>query len=157
MTEGVVTEERGPLGNIALAATTFYVSDLDGAIAWYAEMLGLEPMTVGSDADRYAAYLVGASILVLEPRTAALDPAGPGSESTTVNLVTDRDPAAAREDLVRRGVTCSELVDSPNYSSFLLRDLDGNRFYLSRPLSPEAQQDLSDAASAVTTGQIGTA
>ena len=144
-----------PLGEIGLAATTFYVSDLDTALAWYEETLGLEPMTVGTDGDRYAAYLVGGSILVLEPRAAAMEPANPGSESTTINLVTDKDPAAVRAELVLRGVVCSDIVGSPHYSSFLIRDLDGNRFYVSRPVTEEARQDLTDAASAITNAQTG--
>jgi hypothetical protein len=30
------------------------------------------------------------------------------------------------------------MADSPQFSSFLIRDLDGNRFYISQPLSGEA-------------------
>jgi catechol 2,3-dioxygenase-like lactoylglutathione lyase family enzyme len=150
-----MTAESGPLGNISLAATTFYVSDLDAAVAWYGERLGLEPMSMGADAERYAAFLVGGSILVLEPRTAALDPADPGNESTTVNLVVDKEPRLVHAELVGRGVVCSAIVDSPHYSSFLVRDLEGNRFYVSRPVTAEAQQDLTDAAGAITSAQTG--
>jgi len=148
-----MADGSGPLGNIGLAATTFYVSDLEAALAWYGEVFGLEPMTVGADAEQYAAFLVGASILVLEPRTAAIEPTAPGHESTTLNLVVDKDPAAVREELVGRGAVCSAIVDSPHYSSFLVRDLEGNRFYVSRPVTAEAQQDLSDAATALTAVQ----
>ena len=44
----------------------------------------------------------------------------------------DRDPAEVLADLMARGVTCGEVVHS-GYVSFLMRDLDGNRFYVSRP------------------------
>ena len=148
-----MTDDSGPLGNIGLAATTFYVADLDGAVDWYREMLGLEPMTMGSDAERYAAFLVGGTILVLEPRSAAIDAAAPGAESTTINLVVDKDPRAIHVELTRRGVVCSAVVDSPHYSSFLVRDLEGNRFYVSRPVTAVAMQDLSDAAGAIASSQ----
>lgn len=151
-----MADGSSPLGNIGLAATTFYVSDLDAAVSWYGDVLGLEPMAVGADAERYAAFLVGASILVLEPRSAAIDPAVPGNESTTVNLVVDKDPAAVHDELTRRGASCSPILDSPHYSSFLVRDLEGNRFYVSRPVTAEALQDLSDAADAMTSAQTTT-
>lgn len=141
---------EGPLGAIGLAATTFYVTDLDAALAWYDEKLGLQPLTLGTDAERYASFLVGGSILVLEPRSAALEAAAPGSESTTVNLLVDRDPGDVRSDLVRRGVECGRLVESPHYRSFLVRDLDGNRFYVSRPATDAAKADV-DHATAMTT------
>src|SRR5579884_3704914 len=38
-TEDRMAEDRCPLGNIELAATTFYVSDLEAAVAWYGDVL----------------------------------------------------------------------------------------------------------------------
>jgi hypothetical protein len=35
----------------------------------------------------------------------------------------------------------------------LVRDLEGNRFYVSRPVTAEAQHDLSEAANAMTSAQ----
>ena len=137
-----MTESNNPLGLVHLAATTLYVRDLDAAVAWYREMLGLEPVVMGRDQHGYAAYQLGPSILVLEPVEAALEPQEPGSESATVNLVIDRDPAAVREELMRRGVTCGRIVPSPNFHSFLMRDLDGNRFYVTKPVTAEAQEQL---------------
>jgi len=145
-----MADAQDPLGSIGLAATTFYVSDLDAAVAWYDEKLALKPMTRGADAEQYASYLVGGSILVLEPRTAALEAAAPGSESTTVNLLVDRDPGDVRSDLIARGVECGELVASPHYRSFLVRDLDGNRFYVSRPATDAAKAEV-EHATAITT------
>jgi hypothetical protein len=72
-----------------------------------------------------------------------------------VNLVVDKDPRAIHDSLTRRGVVCSAIVDSPHYSSFLVRDLEGNRFYVSRPITAEAQQDLTDATTAITSAQSG--
>ena len=121
-----------PLGNVELVAVTLYVSDLDAALAWYAEKFGLEPTSLGSDGHRFAAFSIGGSIVVLEPIEAALEPATRGAENTTLNVMVDRDPAEVRDDLVSRGVACGELVFS-GYVSFLIRDLDGNRFYITRP------------------------
>ena len=131
---------------VSLAAITYYVQDLEAAVAWYGEVLGLEPMSTGRDAEPYASFLVGGSILVLEPLSAAMDPTPPGAESTTLNLVVDRDPGEVRAELVARGARCSKVLTSPHFESFLLRDLDGNRFYVTRPVTAEAQDDVARLA-----------
>jgi catechol 2,3-dioxygenase-like lactoylglutathione lyase family enzyme len=136
---------QGPLGSIELAATSLYVADLDRAIAWYEEMLGLRPVTVGSDGHGYASFMMGSAIVVLEPIEAALEPAEPGQENCTVNLVVSRDPAEVRDDLMKGGVACGPLVES-NFVSFLVRDLDGNRFYVTRPASQTARASVRDAS-----------
>ena len=121
-----------PLGSVGMVAVTLYVADLDTALSWYAEKLGLRPMNEGSDGHRFAAFSIGRSIVVLEPIEAALEPCPPGAESTTLNVVIDRDPVEVRGELLSRGVRCGELVTS-SFVSFLMRDLDGNRFYITRP------------------------
>ena len=133
-----MTEAGSPLGVIQLAATSYYVSDIDAAVAWYEEKFGLKPAMAGVDGHRYASFVLGGAFVVLEPREAALEPADPGPETTTVNLIVDRDPRKVRDDLTARGVSCGELVESPNYLSFLVRDLDGNRFYVTRPHPKES-------------------
>ena len=137
-----------PLGSIELAATTLYVSDLDAAIGWYRDKLGLEPVMAGSDTERYASYLFGASFVVLEPVTAALEPSPPGAESTTVNVLVDREPAEVRDELLGRGVRCGPLVTSRHYRSFLMRDLDGNRFYVARPVTEDGRRAQAEATRA---------
>ena len=82
--------------------------------------------------------------VVLEPIGAALEAAGPGGESTTVNLLVDRDPADVRDELLGRGVACGPIVTS-GFSSFLVRDLDGNRFYVTRPVSDAGHQAVASA------------
>lgn len=143
-------DTEGPFGTIGVAATTLYVSDLDASLAWYDEVLGLQPMNVASDGDRYAAFLIGGGIVVLEPRSAAIEPAPPGAESTTINLVVDKDAEEVRASLLERGVVCSTVVESPNFRSFLVRDLDGNRFYVAQPVSQGAQHDVTTAAAATS-------
>ena len=142
-----MTDAASPLGAIELAATSFYVADLDAAIAWYGEKLGLAPMMVGADGHPYATFMMGRTLVVLEPNEAALEPAHERAESTTINLIVNRDPAEVREELVGRGVVCSPLVRSPNFSSFLIRDLDGNRYYITRPVTKAAQAGLDAATS----------
>ena len=141
-------DTESPLGAVEVVATSLYVSDLDEAVAWYAEKLGLYPMMVGADGDRYATFLMAGTLVVLEPLTAALEPSEPGSESSTINLLVSREPKDVRDELTERGVVCSELVASPNYVSFLIRDLDGNRFYVSRAVSQQAQEAVRDVTRA---------
>jgi catechol 2,3-dioxygenase-like lactoylglutathione lyase family enzyme len=130
-----MTDDQGPLGVIDLAATTMYVADLDAAISWYETVLGLRPLMVGTDGHRYATYQLGGALVVLEPIEAAIEPAAPGSESTTINLIVKRDASTVRKDLMDRGASCSEIVPSPHYNSFLMRDRDGNRFYVAQPVA----------------------
>jgi catechol 2,3-dioxygenase-like lactoylglutathione lyase family enzyme len=132
-----MARESGPLGEISLAATTLYVADLDASLHWYADVLGLAPAMVGTDGHRFATFRMGGALVVLEPIEAALEPSPPGSESTTINVIVKRPAAEVRAELVDKGVGCGEIVDSPHYSSFLFRDLDGNRFYIAQPVLPE--------------------
>ncbi len=133
------------LGDIGLVAITLYVADLDAALDWYDEKLGLQPMSVGSDGHRFAAFSLGGAIVVLEPIEAALEPAIRGAENTTLNVMIDRDPVDVRAELLGNGVSCSDIVVS-NYVSFLIRDLDGNRFYISRAATEEAQRAVEATA-----------
>jgi catechol 2,3-dioxygenase-like lactoylglutathione lyase family enzyme len=132
-----MADGSGPFGEIALAATTLYVADLDAALRWYSDMLELAPAMVGTDGHAYATFRIGGGLVVLEPVEAALEPNPPGTESTTINLIVQRPASEVRDDLVGRGVACGAIVDSPHYSSFLFRDLDGNRFYAAQPVVPQ--------------------
>jgi catechol 2,3-dioxygenase-like lactoylglutathione lyase family enzyme len=128
-----MADDNGPLGSVDLAATTLYAADLDAAVNWYGENLGLTPVTVGKDGHAYAVFQLAGSLVVLEPIEAALEPAPPGSESTTINLVVKRNADDVRDELCARGVRCGEIVESPSFRSFLIRDLDGNRYYVAQP------------------------
>ena len=140
-----MSNAEGPLGVVNMVATTLYVSDIDTAIEWYGDKLGLEPAMAGADGHRYASYLLGGGFVVLEPIDAALEAAGPGAESTTINVLVENDPAVVRDALLARGVACGPLVASPGFASFLMRDLDGNRFYVTRPRSSDAQASVRRA------------
>jgi hypothetical protein len=135
----------GSLGDVQVVATTLYTKDLDLAVAWYEEKLGWQPTVLGSDGDRYAAYTIAGTLIVLEPLAAALEPEEPGHECSTVNLVVNRDSREVREELIKRGVVCGEVVESPTFVSFLIRDADGNRFYVAQPVGQQAQDAVRDA------------
>lgn len=131
------------MGAVDAAVTSLYVADLDAAIRWYEDSLGFRPVSLGDDVHPHAAYRLGGSLVVLEPLDTALEPALPPSENTTINLLVHRDASQVRTDLLRRGVRCSEMADSPQFSSFLMRDPDGNRFYVSQPLTNGAKEDVA--------------
>ena len=145
-------EHDDQLGPVTLAATSLYVADLDRAVEWYRQKLGVDPAVVGADGDRYASYLLGGVFVVLEPVEAALESAGPGAESTTINLLVEREPSVVRQGLLAKGVVCGPLVESPGFSSFLVRDLDGNRFYVTRPRSAQGQASVERARAEGTAG-----
>jgi catechol 2,3-dioxygenase-like lactoylglutathione lyase family enzyme len=138
--------DGGGLGKVSLAAPSLYVADVDAAVEWYRDKLGLEPVARGKDAHPYVSYHLGGIFFALEPLEAALDADGLGRGSTTINLLTERDPAEVHAKLTKRGVKCTRLVESPHYSSFLIRDLDGNRFYVSRPTTDQGRDEVGYAA-----------
>jgi catechol 2,3-dioxygenase-like lactoylglutathione lyase family enzyme len=141
-------DTTGPFGKIEGAAISFYVADLDAATAWYEEKLGLRPKTVTASMHGYATFIVGGTVFVLEPNEAALEPVAQRSETTTINLIVNRDPADVRQELAGRGVACGPLVQSPNFSAFLIRDPDGNRYCITRPVTSGTRAGLDDSAPA---------
>jgi catechol 2,3-dioxygenase-like lactoylglutathione lyase family enzyme len=121
------------LGPVAMAAATLYVADLDASVTWYREAIGLEPLERTEDDFPYARYRIGGLTLVLEPIDAATDPIDSAQTGgAAINLVIERDPASVRAALVDRGVGCTELRRSPRFASFLVRDPDGHRLYITR-------------------------
>jgi catechol 2,3-dioxygenase-like lactoylglutathione lyase family enzyme len=122
------------LGPIAYAATTLYVDDLEASIAWYRRTLGLEPASVSHDEFAYARYRVGDLVFVLEPASAATDPHDSGrTGAAALNLVVQREPATIRAELLEDGVPCTDLKASPRFETFLVRDPDGHRIYVTKP------------------------
>ncbi|MHB8438885.1 MAG: VOC family protein [Acidimicrobiales bacterium] len=130
-----------PLGEIRMAALTIYVRDLDAAVAWYEEKLGLVPLAHGNAEHPFATFHLGGALVVLEPITEALEASPMGSDNATMNLLVERDPHDLRAELVERGVQCGRVVSSSSFASFLVRDLDGNRFYVAKPLKDAAGRD----------------
>jgi catechol 2,3-dioxygenase-like lactoylglutathione lyase family enzyme len=127
-------EPGAPLGPIAAGAVTLYVHDLDASIEWYRDALGVEPVSVSHDEFAYARYLAAGLAFVLEPAHAATDPGDSDrTGAAALNLVVEHDPADIRAALVERGVTCTPLKESPRFATFLVRDPDGHRIYVTRP------------------------
>jgi catechol 2,3-dioxygenase-like lactoylglutathione lyase family enzyme len=119
---------------VSYAAVTLYVDDIDVSVRWYADVLGLHPADRAADEFPYARYEVGRLALVLEPAYAATDPVDSDrTGAAALNLVVDRDPADIRNGLVAQGVDCTEIHESPKFATFLLRDPDGHRLYVTRP------------------------
>jgi hypothetical protein len=79
-----------------------------------------------------AVNMAATTLYVSDPIEAAVEAVGPGAESTTVNVTVENDPAVVRDALMARGVACGPLGQSPGYVSFLMRDLDGHRFSVTR-------------------------
>ena len=122
------------LGPILAAAVTLYVRDLDASVSWYRDVLGLEPASVSEDEFAYARYRSGGLAFVLEPASAATDPSDSDrTGGTALNLVVDRDPSAIRAELIELGVACTEVKVSPRFTTFLVRDPDGHRIYVTQP------------------------
>ena len=138
-----MTEIQNPLGPIDIAPTSLYVADFDASIRWYEDALGLQPVSTGDEIHPFAAYMLGPSLIVLEPIAEAWEPAPPGSGNATINILVSRDASEIRQELVRRGVRCSEMANTIHYHSFLIRDLDGNRFYVSQPVSQQAEENVA--------------
>lgn len=134
------------LGNLSMMATSLYVKDMAASVDWYRDVMGLEPVFEGSDAHPYATYQVGSALFVLEPTDALWQGKGMvGSGACTLNLVTDRAPADVLADLRAKGADCSDIVDSPGFSSFLVTDPDGNRFYVTQPVNAKAVAEVAEA------------
>lgn len=134
------------LGTLSMMATSLYVRDMAAAVDWYRDVLGVEPIFEGSDAHPYATYQVGSALFVLEPTDALWQGKGmTGSGAATLNLITDREPADVLSDLRAKGADCSDIVDSPGFSSFLVTDPDGNRFYVTKPVNQKAVDEVAEA------------
>jgi catechol 2,3-dioxygenase-like lactoylglutathione lyase family enzyme len=134
---------QSPLGPIDIAPTSLYVADFAAAIRWYEDALGLQPVSIGDEIHPFAAFQLGASLIVLEPIEEAWEPAPPGSGNATINILVSRDASEIRQELLRRGVRCSEMANTVHYHSFLIRDPDGNRFYISQPVSQQAEENVA--------------
>lgn len=106
-----------------VAFTAYAVSDVPRAIAFYRDVLGLEPGEWFND--RFIEFNVGSTAFAIDA-----DPPGyqPGS-STGVNFEVD-DIVAARQHLMKNAVPVTEVYDFPTCSMCFAKDPDGNAFAL---------------------------
>lgn len=99
-----------------LTEVVVYVVDMERAIAWYRDVLGLEP---DYESPYWTTFRTGACTLALHRASAPLPP-------DPTFLVPDA--AAERDRLAAAGVEVSELREpAPGVRVFDVRDADGNR------------------------------
>jgi predicted enzyme related to lactoylglutathione lyase len=106
-----------------IAFIAYSVRDVRRAVAFYRDVLGLEPGEAFNEG--YVEFNVGSSVFAVDG-----DPPGyePGT-CTGLNFEVD-DIGAARERLVKSGVDVTEVHDFPTCSVCLAKDPEGNRFAL---------------------------
>ena len=107
-----------------LAFVAYSVRDVPAAIAFYRDVLGLEPSELFSD--HWAEFNVGSATFGIGNG----EPLGyePGKSSGASFEVDDIQ--AMRERLVAQGITVSEVQDFPNCSACFASDPEGNGFAL---------------------------
>lgn len=105
----------------------FEVADMDRAVAFYGEALGL-PLKF-RDGDRWAAFDVGGTTVAV---AAAEDRAAPGAGATLSFKVADVD-AWARE-ASERGMEVGPVETGPHERSVTVADPDGHRMIVYSPL-----------------------
>ena len=104
-----------------LVHVIFYVRDMERAIGFYRDTIGLE---LDSESEHWTTFRTGACTLALHP--AEQREVGVGEPDPTF-LVTDLD--AEHERLTAAGVEVTEVrAPTPNVRTFDARDPDGNRF-----------------------------
>jgi predicted enzyme related to lactoylglutathione lyase len=106
-----------------IAFIAYSVRDVPRALAFYRDVLGLQPGEAFGE--RYVEFNVGSGVFALDG-----DPPGyePGT-CTGLNFEVD-DIAYARERLVESHVDVSEVLDFPTCAVCFAKDPDGNRFAL---------------------------
>lgn len=107
-----------------LAFVAYSVKDVPAAIAFYRDVVGLEPGDLFSD--HWAEFNVGSATFGIGDGT----PLGymPG-KSTGASFEVD-DIAAMRDRLIGHGVEVSDVHSFPNCSACFARDPEGNGFAL---------------------------
>ena len=134
-----------------MVATILRVRDVAASVAWYRDVLGLEPLHVGADGEHpIASFAVAGGTVSLWqlPPGVERDRADNDTNSYVV-AVLDRDLAGCRDELVRGGVDVGQVRRSANFEFLWFHDPDGNRWELSRPVTAE----FASVAEAVRSGR----
>lgn len=104
-----------------LSSVYYGVADMDRALAFYRDTLGLKIKF--QDGDKWTQFDVAGQALAIA--TPAPQQAAPGQGATVVLECDDLD--ATRAELIGRGITINETVDMGGHGRFFtLRDPDGN-------------------------------
>lgn len=109
--------------NLRFDCVFYSVSDMDRAVLFYADLLGLQLVS----RDAVARFDLDGVLLELVPANGALPAAGQGNARLCLRVA---DMAQARAELLARGVATSEPQDKENGRLCSLRDPDGNEICL---------------------------
>jgi predicted enzyme related to lactoylglutathione lyase len=105
-----------------VAFVAYSVRDVPKAIAFYRDVVGLQPGEMFSD--HWAEFNAGSTAFGIgNGESLGFEP----GKSNGVSFEVD-DIAAMRERLVRHGVEVTELYEFPNCSACFATDPEGNRF-----------------------------
>lgn len=129
----------GIFDGTTMVTTIVRVRDVAASVAWYREKLGWDPICAGSDGPDHpiAAYAIAGGVVSLWqlPPGQSRDRRH-NDRNSYVCMVTSGDLEAVRRTLVDRDIDIGEIRRSANNEFFWFHDLDGNRFELSRPITP---------------------
>jgi len=128
------------LDQVELAVVAVRVADLDRAVAWYADKLGMTPLHRGADGDTppYAVYDVGGMVItVWQLWPGQRRSADENDRNSYLILVSAGDVDALHDRLVATGVRADPVRHSANNTFFWFYDLDDNRWEVSQPTTAE--------------------
>ena len=106
-----------------VAFIAYAVRDVSKAVAFYRDVVGLEPGE--SFSEEYVEFNVGSTAFAVDSSPAGYEPGTCSGVAFEVD-----DVATARERLVANKVTVTEVYDFPNCSACFAKDPDGNNFAL---------------------------
>jgi catechol 2,3-dioxygenase-like lactoylglutathione lyase family enzyme len=139
------------LQQVQLATVAIRVADIDLAVGWYRDILGMEPIHRGSDGNTppYAAYTVaGMIITVWQLADDQHRIAEENDRNSYVMFVYGGDIAALHARLVAAGVQTDVLRESVNNRFFWFHDLDHNRWEVSQPSTTEQRGAMEEVLKA---------
>jgi len=134
---------------VLMATVVLRVADLDRAVEWYRDKLGMSLLHRGADGNTppYAVYDLSGVILTLWELAPGQDRvADDNDRNTYVILVYGGDLVALRTELVAAGVTADAARETTNNRFFWFYDLDDNRWEVSQPTTSLALAGLRSRA-----------
>ncbi len=132
---------------VQLATVAIRVADLDAAITWYSDHLGLEPLHRGADGNTppYAAYTVaGMIITVWQLSEGEIRNAADNDRNSYLIFVFAGELDGLHARLASEGVRVDPLRSSANNRFFWFYDLDDNRWEVSQPTTDEQRKAMDE-------------
>jgi catechol 2,3-dioxygenase-like lactoylglutathione lyase family enzyme len=133
---------------IAAGNATLYVSNMDAAVRFYTEVLGLK--LTNRFGNHWATIQVGTTLVIgLHPWSAKYPKPGT-TGSVQLGLVLRNEPIAAFADrLAKLGVEVSGVIESQEGNYVQFADQDGNAIYVGDRDYVTAHQETHDTARAL--------